>query len=1096
MPFASRRPVRTMPALGGALFLALGAVATAQAAPDVRPASRAAVSDLRRSLGASVSEDAATGLARSVRFPPGRRPQLAGGAAEAEAGEFLRRWGAAFGVGDPASQFGAASLRVDALGGTRRRAPQVHRGVEVFGASLDVHVGPDGRIRSAMGRLAAGLDLDTTPRVAAERARVIAIGEVFADPPSDAGGLASAAVVGPALAASPARLYVHDETLLRGRPGRASLAWLVEVTGPGVREFVFVDAHSGKIANRWSGVHDALFRRLFQGSDAPASEVWSEGAAFPGALDADQQRIITGSGDAYWFFRHAFGRDSYDGLGHEMRSVNDDPRISCPNANWNGATTNYCTGVTSDDVVAHEWGHAYTEYTHNLIYQWQSGALNEAYSDIWGEAVDLLNGAGADLPGAARSDGLCSRLMNAGAPAEVVVTAPAAIAGTYVAGTANFGPMLDPTGIAGVLALADDGTDTTSDACEPLANDLSGRIALVDRGSCYFVTKVRNAQAAGAIAVVVADNDPAIGAGAGMGLPTGDDDSDVLIPSARVTNAAGNLLRGELAAGVSLRLRRDPSDESLRWLMGEDSTAFGGAIRDLWNPNCAGDPGRVGDSRYYCGSSDGGGVHTNSGVPNHAFALLVDGGTYNGHAVPGIGLAKAAGIYWRAQEVYQRPVTDFAEHADALEAACTDLVGTAVPGVGTAPAPPAETGETFARADCDALAEAIAAAELRLDPALGCAFEPLLAKSPPGRCADAGSDPVPFWQEDFEGGLGAWTLAASGVYAGWPGLQWAADAAPPDRAGQAAFAIDPVGGACDQGAGDWSGAMTMTSAVIAVPDTGLAVPRIDFDHYVASERGYDGGLLEISVNGGAFFAVPAGAMLYNPYNLTLHPAGSGGAGNTSPLAGQPAWSGTDDGSNGGSWGGTQVDLGMVGVGPGDTFRLRFTFGIDGCTGYGGWWVDDVTGYTCSSVGAGLLSIVSAKLSPGTSGRASAALRATFPVGTSPSDAVDATTGWRIRVSDGSGLVDETRLLDAAECRSNPTGTRLRCKSADGKVTAVFARLKDPATWKVSLAMKGLGFSAPPQAPVAFEIARTGRAWTGAIANCTSTASSGRLGCRP
>ena len=61
-----------------------------------------------------------------------------------------------------------------------------------------------------------------------------------------------------------------------------------------------------------------------------------------------------------------------------MVTINNDPRIDCPNANWNGVTTNYCDGVTSDDVVAHEWGHAYTEYTSGLIYQWQPGAMNEA----------------------------------------------------------------------------------------------------------------------------------------------------------------------------------------------------------------------------------------------------------------------------------------------------------------------------------------------------------------------------------------------------------------------------------------------------------------------------------------------------------------------------------------------------------------------------------------------------------------------------------------------------------------------------------------------------------------------------------------------
>ena len=97
------------------------------------------------------------------------------------------------------------------------------------------------------------------------------------------------------------------------------------------------------------------------------------------------------SGESYWFFKDVFDRDSYDGNGATRITVNNDPTIACPNANWNGITTNYCTGVSSDDVVAHEWGHAYTEYTSGLIYQWQAGALNESYSDVWGETLDLIN---------------------------------------------------------------------------------------------------------------------------------------------------------------------------------------------------------------------------------------------------------------------------------------------------------------------------------------------------------------------------------------------------------------------------------------------------------------------------------------------------------------------------------------------------------------------------------------------------------------------------------------------------------------------------------------------------------------------------------
>ena len=55
----------------------------------------------------------------------------------------------------------------------------------------------------------------------------------------------------------------------------------------------------------------------------------------------------------------------------------------------------------------------------------------------------------------------------------------------------------------------------------------------------------------------------------------------------------------------------------------------------MWNPTCYGDPGKVTDAEYNCDptGADAGGVHGNSGVPNHAYALVVDGGTFNGQTV-------------------------------------------------------------------------------------------------------------------------------------------------------------------------------------------------------------------------------------------------------------------------------------------------------------------------------------------------------------------------------------------------------------------------------------------------------------------------------
>src|SRR6185369_6471708 len=60
------------------------------------------------------------------------------------------------------------------------------------------------------------------------------------------------------------------------------------------------------------------------------------------------------------------------------------------NAFWNGSQMVYGNGYASaDDVVGHELTHAVTERTAGLFYYMQSGALNESFSDIFGETIDL-----------------------------------------------------------------------------------------------------------------------------------------------------------------------------------------------------------------------------------------------------------------------------------------------------------------------------------------------------------------------------------------------------------------------------------------------------------------------------------------------------------------------------------------------------------------------------------------------------------------------------------------------------------------------------------------------------------------------------------
>ena len=365
-----------------------------------------------------------------------------------------------------------------------------------------------------------------------------------------------------------------------------------------------------------------------------------------------------------------------------------------------------------------------------------------------------------------------------------------------------------------------------------------------------------------------------------------------------------------------------PDDPSARWLSGEEDPAFGGAIRDMWNPTCYGDPGKVSDEEYHCETSDSGGVHTNSGVVNHAFALMVDGSTYNGVTVPAIGLDKAAHLFWRTQTEYLTPTSDFADLANGLAASCADLIGQAINKLtlGSSPtgggaATPALAAPITA-ADCAAVDKAAEAVELADEP-VQCEFGPLLAKNTPSLCG-AGFTSKATWSEDFEDGLAGWTQDEEVVYAGATGIPWeASTAAPGGHAGGVAFGPDPTTGTCQADAGDISTRNGLISPAVTFP-TGTA-PRLSFDHYVATEVGWDGGNVKVSVDGGAFAVIPASAYVFNAPGGTLETVADE---NTNPMAGEVAFTGTDGGEPTGSWGTSIVDLSAIeGAAPGDAAEV-------------------------------------------------------------------------------------------------------------------------------------------------------------------------------
>jgi len=188
-------------------------------------------------------------------------------------------------------------------------------------------------------------------------------------------------------------------------------------------------------------------------------------------------------------------------------------------------------------------------------------------------------------------NGAATLVLTAGTPL-LRVNSPAGIAGVYAVGTAAFGPQLSSPGITGAVVLGLDPDEdgglaafTGTDGCSPLTNAaaVAGNIALVNRGGCTFVVKAKNAQDAGALAVVIANNT------AGSPPPgLGGTDPTIIIPAVSITQADGTTIKGALP-GVNATLGVDVTvlagaDTSGRLLMNTPNPLQTGSSISHWDP--------------------------------------------------------------------------------------------------------------------------------------------------------------------------------------------------------------------------------------------------------------------------------------------------------------------------------------------------------------------------------------------------------------------------------------------------------------------------------------------------------------------------------
>jgi hypothetical protein len=211
------------------------------------------------------------------------------------------------------------------------------------------------------------------------------------------------------------------------------------------------------------------------------------------------------------------------------------------------------------------------------------------------------------------------RFLPSGDPSnpQVTIDPPSSAAGTYQAAGAAFGPAPPVGGIPGEVVLVDDGSANPTEGCDPLIGFPAGAIALVDRGNCPFTQKVRNAQDAGAVAVIVANNMP------GAPGTLGGTDPTITIPAVHVSQADGGTIKAGLPA--TGRVSSPPPSETPDRACHDTGVILGSAL-------LAGCAGGNGFTVWSMRAADGG--------------SLVEPAILYSRSIPGVTIGHSAGFSW------------------------------------------------------------------------------------------------------------------------------------------------------------------------------------------------------------------------------------------------------------------------------------------------------------------------------------------------------------------------------------------------------------------------------------------------------------------
>jgi Zn-dependent metalloprotease len=359
-----------------------------------RPGVATELARLRTEQGAEplVSNDPWRGTPSMV----GTRSRLDGGVPT-----WMNRHAGIFGLADPAKSLRPQREQRDPTGERHLWYEQHVGGVPVYGSRVGIHLDRTGqyvefvtngaepalKVESTQATVPAG-DALRTARLAMPNGRLV----------------------------EPAKLYLLPSNPAPDQATPTVLAWRVWLTdlSEGLSNAYFVDARSGRLVYAMPQAAHARDRRIYDANkltELPIVPKRTEGEAATGIDDVDEAYDYLGATYDYYFSE--FGRDSYNGTGGDLRafvrvrSKKDEPMRNAAFIPDDIDTMVFGEGMTKVDVVAHELTHGVTFNSAGLWYMYQSGALNESFSDIFGERIEnYAKGAhdwlvGGQIPGGA-----------------------------------------------------------------------------------------------------------------------------------------------------------------------------------------------------------------------------------------------------------------------------------------------------------------------------------------------------------------------------------------------------------------------------------------------------------------------------------------------------------------------------------------------------------------------------------------------------------------------------------------------------------------------------------------------------------------------